>query len=62
MAQLRRLGEAGLAPEDDVLSLEAFRAVKASVRALPGRLSGLSVPKIMKIHSVWGFCMGAQGA
>jgi hypothetical protein len=29
---LRKLGEAGLAPGDDVLSLEAFRAVKASDR------------------------------
>ena len=35
-----------------------------NVRARPGRLSGLSVPWRfpMKIHFVWGFCMGAQGA
>ena len=35
-----------------------------TVRALPGRLSALSVPQRfpMKIHFVWGFCMGAQGA
>jgi hypothetical protein len=34
------------------------------VRARPGRLSALSVPQRfpMKIHFVWGFCMGAQGA
>jgi hypothetical protein len=30
----------------------------------PGRLSALSVPQRfpMKIHFVWGFCVGAQGA
>jgi hypothetical protein len=35
-----------------------------TVRALPGRLSALSVPQLftMKIGFVWGFCMGAQGA
>jgi hypothetical protein len=35
-----------------------------NVRALPGRLSGLSVPQRfpMKIHLVWCVCMGAQGA
>ena len=36
----------------------------APVRALLGRLSGLSIsqPFTKKIHFVWGFCMGAQGA
>jgi hypothetical protein len=35
-----------------------------AVRALPGRLSALSVPQRfpMKIHFVWRFCMGAEGA
>jgi hypothetical protein len=35
-----------------------------TVRARSGRLSALSVPQRvpMKIHFVWGFCMGAQGA
>jgi hypothetical protein len=35
-----------------------------TVRARPGRSSALSVPQRfpMKIHFVWSFCMGAQGA
>jgi hypothetical protein len=38
--------------------------ITLTVRARPGRLSGLSIPQRfpMKIHCVWGFCMGAQGA
>jgi hypothetical protein len=32
-----------------------------TVRAVPGRLSALSIFPI-KIGFVWGFCMGAQGA
>ena len=41
-----------------------FKGSFRTVRALPGRLSGLSVPQrfTMKIYFVWGFCMGAQGA
>ena len=47
-----------------VRAVKAQATVLATVRALPGRLSGLSVPEHfrMKIHFVWGFCMGAQGA
>ena len=35
-----------------------------TVRAVPGRLRGPSVPSrfSMKINFLWGFCMGAQGA
>jgi hypothetical protein len=42
----------------------AGRSACSTVRALPGRLSALSVPQHfpMKIHFVGGFCVGAQGA
>jgi hypothetical protein len=54
------------------LGVPLFLAVKLwrnrdaikTVRARPGRLSTMSVPERcpMKIHFVWGVCMGAQGA
>jgi hypothetical protein len=46
----------GFTPRD---SLGTF--YRATVRAARGRLSGLSIFP-MKIHFVWGFCMGARGA
>jgi hypothetical protein len=47
-----------------ILSMNAKADIQPTVRARPGRLSALSVPQLfpMKIHCVWGFCTGAQGA
>jgi hypothetical protein len=59
----KRIKVASAAIEDR--PMKAASAGRCStVRALPGRLSGLSVPQCFptKIHFVWGFCMGAQGA
>ena len=47
------------------LELVEFREGEPIVRGpgrLIGRLSALSVFLYMKIHFVWGFCMGAKGA
>ena len=40
---------------------EAEALFPKPVRAALGRLNALSVFP-MKVHFVWGFCMGAQGA
>jgi hypothetical protein len=56
----RLLTPAALLPAADHLITHAV----GTVRARPGRLSGLSVPYCFaqKIGFVWRFCMGAQGA
>ena len=61
---------AGRHPSLKVWSKRAFNAesptnlIGDTVRARPGRLSALSFHQHfpMKIHFVWGFCVGAQGA